>query len=55
MEELGAKTRFQLGAEAVRAGRLDAEGTGGRIGAGLGAYHGSGPGPLQLGRRQRSG
>ncbi|MEP6648435.1 MAG: helix-turn-helix transcriptional regulator [Lapillicoccus sp.] len=54
MEELGAKTRFQLGAEAVRAGRLDPPGTGGG-GDGPDAYQGSGPGTAQLGRRERSG
>jgi DNA-binding CsgD family transcriptional regulator len=49
MDELGAKTRFQLGAEAVRAGRLDAATTG------TDAYQGSGPAPAQLGRREPSG
>jgi DNA-binding CsgD family transcriptional regulator len=49
MDELGAKTRFQLGAEAVRAGRLDTPVTG------TDAYQGSGPGPVQLGRRELSG
>ena len=49
MEELGAKTRFQLGAEAVRAGRLDVPVTG------TDAYQGSGPAPVQLGRREVSG
>lgn len=48
MDELGAKTRFQLGAEAVRAGRLD-------VSTGTDAYQGSGPLPAQLGRRERSG
>jgi DNA-binding CsgD family transcriptional regulator len=48
MDELGAKTRFQLGAEAVRAGRLE-------VGTGSDAYQGSGPPPAQLGRRERSG
>ena len=55
MDELGAKTRFQLGAEAVRAGRLNASGTGSRSDTGPAAYQGSGTTPLQLGRRERSG
>lgn len=55
MDELGAKTRFQLGAEAVRAGRLNASVTGSRSDTGLAAYQGSGTTPLQLGRRERSG
>jgi len=49
MDELGAKTRFQLGAEAVRAGRLDAPSTD------TDAYQGSGLAPVQLGRRELSG
>ena len=49
MDELGAKTRFQLGAEAVRAGRLDPPVTG------TDAYQGSGPAHVQLGRRELSG
>ena len=49
MDELGAKTRFQLGAEAVRAGRLDVPTTG------TDAYQGSGPAPVQLGHRELSG
>jgi DNA-binding CsgD family transcriptional regulator len=49
MDELGAKTRFQLGAEAVRAGRLDTTETR------AAAYQGSGPAPAQLGRRELSG
>ncbi len=55
MDELGTKTRFQLGAEAVRAGRLDAPGSGDDGGASIGAYQGSGPGSAQLGRRKLSG
>jgi len=55
MDELGAKTRFQLGAEAVRAGRLNAAATGSRSDTGLAAYQGSGTNPLQVGRRERSG
>ena len=55
MEELGTKTRFQLGAEAVRVGRLGAVGSGDRDGTGPPAYQGAGPAPLQLGRPQRSG
>lgn len=55
MEELGTKTRFQLGAEAVRRGRLGAGGSADRDGTGPAAYQGSGPDPLQLGRHQRSG
>jgi len=51
MEELGAKTRFQLGAEAVRAGRLESKGAG----TATAAYQGSGPGPSQLGTNQRNG
>jgi len=49
MDELGAKTRFQLGAEAVRAGRLDVPATD------ADAYQRSGPPPVQLGRRELSG
>lgn len=49
MDELGAKTRFQLGAEAVRAGRLDVPATDAE------AYQRSGPAPVQLGRRELSG
>ena len=49
MDDLGAKTRFQLGAEAVRAGRLDVPTTG------TDAYQGSGPAPVQLGHRELSG
>ena len=49
MDDLGAKTRFQLGAEAVRAGRLDVPATD------TDAYQGSGPAPVQLGRRELSG
>jgi hypothetical protein len=49
MDELGAKTRFQLGAEAVRAGRLDTATTD------TDEYQGSGPAPAQLGRRELSG
>lgn len=55
MDELGTKTRFQLGAEAVRAGRLRAPGSGDDGEASVGAYQGSGPGSAQLGRRERSG
>jgi DNA-binding CsgD family transcriptional regulator len=51
MEELGAKTRFQLGAEAVRSGRLESKGAG----TDPAAYQGSGPGPSQLGTNQRNG
>jgi DNA-binding CsgD family transcriptional regulator len=49
MDELGAKTRFQLGAEAVRAGRLDVPATD------ADAYQRSGPPPVHLGRRELSG
>jgi hypothetical protein len=55
MDELGTKTRFQLGAEAVRAGRLDPPGTGLAPETGPDAYQGSGPPPAQLGRREGSG
>ena len=55
MEELGAKTRFQLGAEAVRAGRLATAGAGSSNGTVTAAYQGSGPVPAQLGRRERTG
>jgi DNA-binding CsgD family transcriptional regulator len=55
MEELGTKTRFQLGAEAVRAGRLSAGGSGDPDATGPPAYQGAGPASLQLGRPQRSG
>jgi DNA-binding CsgD family transcriptional regulator len=51
MNELGAGTRFQLGAEAVRAGRLSASQT--EVNAQ--AYRGSRAGGLPLGTRQRSG
>jgi DNA-binding CsgD family transcriptional regulator len=55
MDELGTKTRFQLGAEAVRAGRLEPPGAGELDGTGAAAYQGSGPAPAQLGRRKRTG
>jgi hypothetical protein len=55
MEELGAKTRFQLGAEAVRAGRLATAGAGSSNGTVTAAYQGSGPVPAQLGRREFTG
>ena len=55
MEELGAKTRFQLGAEAVRAGRLATPGAARNNGTVPAAYQGSGPVPAQLGRRERTG
>jgi len=55
MDELGAKTRFQLGAEAVRAGRLATPGAARSNGTVPAAYHGSGPVPAQLGRRERTG
>jgi DNA-binding CsgD family transcriptional regulator len=55
MDELGAKTRFQLGAEAVRAGRLATPGAARSNGTVPAAYQGSGPVPAQLGRRERTG
>ncbi|HEY6742963.1 MAG TPA: helix-turn-helix transcriptional regulator [Lapillicoccus sp.] len=55
MDELGAKTRFQLGAEAVRAGRLDPPGRVVSNGTVPVAYQVSGPVPAQLGRRERTG
>jgi DNA-binding CsgD family transcriptional regulator len=55
MDELGAKTRFQLGAEAVRAGRLATPGAARNNGTVPAAYQGSGPVPAQLGRRERTG
>jgi DNA-binding CsgD family transcriptional regulator len=42
MDELGAKTRFQLGAEAVRAGRLEPPPVASNDGTGTDAYQGSG-------------
>jgi DNA-binding CsgD family transcriptional regulator len=55
MDELGAKTRFQLGAEAVRAGRLDPPGGVLSNGTVPVAYQVAGPVPAQLGRRERTG
>jgi DNA-binding CsgD family transcriptional regulator len=55
MDELGAKTRFQLGAEAVRAGRLDPPIAVGHNRTLPAAYQVSGPVPAQLGRRERTG
>jgi DNA-binding CsgD family transcriptional regulator len=55
MDELGAKTRFQLGAEAVRAGRLATPGAARNNGTVPAVYQGSGPVPAQLGRRERTG
>jgi DNA-binding CsgD family transcriptional regulator len=55
MDELGAKTRFQLGAEAVRAGRLATPGAARSNGTVPAAYQGSGPVPAQLGRREGTG
>ena len=55
MDELGAKTRFQLGAEAVRAGRLDLPGGVSSNGTAPVAYQVGGPLPVQLGRRERTG
>jgi DNA-binding CsgD family transcriptional regulator len=55
MDELGAKTRFQLGAEAVRAGRLDPPAGVGSNGGVPVAYRVPGPVPAQLGRRERTG
>jgi DNA-binding CsgD family transcriptional regulator len=55
MDELGAKTRFQLGAEAVRAGRLDPPIAVGHNRTLPVAYQVSGPVPAQLGRRERTG
>jgi DNA-binding CsgD family transcriptional regulator len=55
MDELGAKTRFQLGAEAVRAGRLEPPPVASNDGTGTDAYQGSGLPTAQLGRRERNG